>query len=177
MALTRTIWAVASFEAIKGVAVLLAATGLLSLMHRDIYAIATMLIEHAHLNPASRYPQIFLDAAGNLGDSKLLLLALGGAAYASLRLVEAYGLFFERPWAELLAAGSGAIYVPIELIELFRRPGWQGLAFLVLNLVIVAIMVRALFSRRRMAATLLRPEPSTEKTGAGTQGQTGSLTP
>jgi uncharacterized membrane protein (DUF2068 family) len=168
---------VASFEAIKGVAVLLAATGLLSLMHRDVYAIANMLIAHAHLNPASRYPQIFLDAASNLGDSKLQLLALGGAAYASLRLVEAYGLFFERPWAELLAAGSGAIYVPIELIELFRRPSWQGLVFLLLNLVIVAIMVRALFSRRRMAAPLLRPEPSTEKAGAGTRGQTGSLTP
>lgn len=148
----RAIRAVAFFEAFKGLVVLLAATGALSLVHRDVYAMAVMFIEHAHLNPAARYPQIFFDAARHLHDRTLLLLALGGAAYALLRLVEAYGLFFGRRWAEVLAAGSGAIYVPIELIDLFHRPTWHGLAFLVLNLVVVAVMVRALLVRRRVAA-------------------------
>lgn len=149
MAQSRAIRVVALFEALKGAVVLLAATGILSLVHRDVYSIAATFIEHAHLNPASRYPRIFLDAASHMHDTRLLLLALGAAMYAIVRLVEAYGLFYERKWAEVLAAGSGAIYVPIELVSLFRGPTWHGLAILLLNVVVVAIMARALVLRRR----------------------------
>lgn len=149
MAQSRAIRVVALFEALKGAVVLLAATGILSLIHRDVYSIAATFIEHAHLNPASRYPRIFLDAASHMHDTRLLLLALGAAMYAIVRLVEAYGLFYERKWAEVLAAGSGAIYVPIELVSLFRGPTWHGLAILLLNVIVVIIMVRALALRRR----------------------------
>src|SRR5664280_1613031 len=79
---------VALFEAIKGTVVLMAASGLLTLIHKDVRVVATKFIEHMHLNPASRYPQIFLDAASNLHDTRLLLLALGAGAYAFLRFLE-----------------------------------------------------------------------------------------
>jgi uncharacterized membrane protein (DUF2068 family) len=148
MAHSRAIRAVALFEAFKGAVVLLAASGMLSLFHRDVYAIAVTFIEHAHLNPASKYPRIFLEAASHVHDTRLRLLALGAAIYALVRFVEAYGLFYERKWAEVLAAGSGAIYIPIELASLFRGPSWHGFAILVLNVVVVTVMVRALILRR-----------------------------
>ncbi len=151
MARSRAIDVVALVEAAKGAVVLLAATGLLSLIHRDVSAVAAMLVEHTYLNPASKYPRIFLDAASRIQDTKLLLLAIGAAAYGTVRLVEAYGLFNERPWAEVLAALSGAVYVPFELFELFRKPTWHGLALLLVNVLVVAIMVRALASRRRIS--------------------------
>ena len=140
---------VAYFEAFKGVLVALVGTGLLSLVHRDVLELATRLVEHAHLNPASKYPSIFLQAASHMGDSRLMLLALGAAAYAAVRLTEAYGLYFERAWAEWLAAVSGAIYVPVEVFQLVRRPSWLGAALLLLNLAVVAVMVQALRARRR----------------------------
>ena len=139
---------VAMLEAAKGFVVFAAASGLLSLMHEDVYHVAAMLVQHAHLNPASRYPQIFLEAASRLGDSRLMLLAAGAALYGTVRLVEAYGLYFERAWAEVLAALSGAIYVPFELLGLARKPGWLGAALLLVNLAVVALMVRALLRRR-----------------------------
>ena len=140
--------AVACFEALKGAVVLVAATGLLSLLHHNLYAMAAVFIQHAHLNPASHYPQIFLDAAAKLNDHRLLLLAAGAAAYALVRFVEAYGLFFGKGWAEVLAALSGAIYVPFEVLGLSRAPSWHGAAFLLINLLIVAVMVHALLDRR-----------------------------
>ena len=151
MARSKAIRGRAFFEALKGVAVLLAGSGLLSFVHKDIYVIAVTLVEHAHLNPASRYPQIFLDAASQLTDTRLVLLAVGAAVYALVRLIEAYGLFFERSWAEILAALSGAIYVPFEVYELVRKPTWHGAALLLVNVAVVAIMVRALVERRKMA--------------------------
>jgi uncharacterized membrane protein (DUF2068 family) len=150
---SKAIRAVAFFEAFKGALVFAAATGLLSVIHRDIHEIAAMLIAHTHLNPASRYPRIFLDAASHLQDSRLLLLAAGAAVYALVRFIEAYGLFFERAWAEVLAAGSGAIYIPFELAELVHRRTWHGLVILSLNVLVVAIMLHALVRRRSARAT------------------------
>ncbi len=141
---------VALFEALKGTVVLLAATGLASLLHRDLHAIALSLVEHTHLNPASKYPQIFLDLAGDLQNGRLLLLALGAAAYALLRFIEAYGLFYERAWAELLAVGSGAVYMPFELFEFMRRQTLLSGGLLLANAAVVLIMIYALLQRRRM---------------------------
>ena len=145
---SNSIRVIATIEALKGGVVLIAGFGLLSLVHRDLHQLATQLIAHAHLNPAAKYPSIFIDAASNLTDSRLLLLSFGAAAYAALRLLESYGLFLDKAWAQVLAAGSGAIYVPIEVYEIASGPSWLSVSSLLLNLLIVAIMVRALQHRR-----------------------------
>lgn len=144
----QTLRLIALFEAFKGVIVLLVAAGALSLLHKDLRSIAISLVEHAHLNPASHYPQIFIDAASHTQNARLLWLAVGAAVYSLIRLAEAWGLYFERAWAEVLAAGSGAIYVPFEVLELVRRPTLLGAALLLINLGIVAVMLRALQLRR-----------------------------
>ena len=144
----RALNGVAAFEAFKGVTVLLAATGLLGFMHRDLHDSAAKFIEHLHLNPASRYPSIFIDAAGGLAGPRLLLLALGAATYASIRLIEAYGLFRGREWAEWLAALSGAIYIPPEIYGLLRTRSALSLGLLLLNVSVVAIVARSLARRR-----------------------------
>ena len=137
--------------ALWGLVVLMAASGLLSLIHKDVHAVAAKFIQHLHLNPASHYPQIFLDATSNLHDSRLVLLAIGAGLYAFLRFLEAYGLYAEKAWAEVLAAVSGAIYVPFELAKLLRRPTWHSTLFLAINLLVVALMVWALLQRRKHA--------------------------
>lgn len=139
----------AAVECFKGVVVLLAASGLLALLHRGVHALAAALIAHAHLNPASKAPRIFLDAAAQVNDARLWQLAAGAAAYAAVRLVEAHGLYRERAWAEWLAAVSGALYVPFEVAELMRRPIALAATLLALNGGIVALMVRALRARSR----------------------------
>jgi uncharacterized membrane protein (DUF2068 family) len=132
---------VAVFEACKGGLVLAGGFGLLSLLHKDVQREAERFIEHAHLNPASRYPRIFLDVARELTDTHLVLLALGAALYAAVRFVEAWGLWRERHWAEWFAALSGGIYLPLEVLELLRRATWQGALTFAINLLIVALMI------------------------------------
>ena len=81
-----------------------------------------------------------------------MLLAFGAATYAAIRLAEAYGLFFEKAWAEILAAGSGAIYIPFELSRFTRQPTWLGATLFMVNVAVIAIMVRALILRRKVTA-------------------------
>jgi len=140
--------AVALFEAAKGTLVILAGLGLLALVHADLQALAERLVRHTHLNPASHYPRIFLDAAAGLTQGRLLWLVLGALGYAAVRWIEAYGLWFGRRWAEWFAALSGGAYVPVELYELATRPGWLPAAALVLNVAIVALAARALYKGR-----------------------------
>ena len=148
----RAITAVALFEAFKGALVLVVASGLTLLVHRDLHALAERLVAHTHLNPASRYPHIFLEAVDQLQNAHLWLLALGAAAYSALRFLEAYGLFRRAAWAQVLAALSGAVYVPFEIANLLRHFTWLSLGALALNVLVVLIMVAALVRRRRSHA-------------------------
>lgn len=149
----RAVRWIALAEGLKGVVVLLAASGLLALVHRDLNTLAAELVAHAHLNPASHYPHVFLDAVAQFPQSRLLWLAAGAAAYAGLRLAEAWGLWHGRAWAEWLAALSGGVYLPLEAIELLRKPTPVGAMLLVLNAAVVAVMALALLRRRRAAAS------------------------
>ncbi|HYD62074.1 MAG TPA: DUF2127 domain-containing protein [Noviherbaspirillum sp.] len=141
MHLSKALRTIALIEAAKGALVLLAGVGLLALVHHDLQRFAENLVAHAHLNPASGYPRIFLDLAKQLTDSRLQLLASGAGLYACVRFIEAYGLWQARPWAKWFAAASGGIYIPFELFELVERVTWVGLVSLVLNIAIVAFML------------------------------------
>ena len=67
--LTDGLRAIAVFEAAKGALVLLAGFGVLGLLHRDLQAIAERLVRFSHLNPASKYPRIFVAAADRVTDA------------------------------------------------------------------------------------------------------------
>jgi len=76
---------------------------------------------------------------------------LGAAAYSALRFIEAFGLLRGRAWAEALAAGSGAVYVPFELAGFVHQPTTLRATLLVANAVVVLVMVSAFFQRRKRA--------------------------
>lgn len=148
MQLSNGLRAVAMLEAAKGAVVLLAGLGLFSLIHHNVQELAEALVRHAHLNPASHRPRIFLEFAAKIDDARLLQLAAGAGAYALVRFIEAYGLWRERPWGEWFAAASGAVYLPFELNELFKRPNWLAASMLALNLAIVLFMLYSLHRKR-----------------------------
>jgi uncharacterized membrane protein (DUF2068 family) len=111
---------VATFEAIKGILVLAAGFGLLSFLDGNLQEAGEHFVRSMHLNPAHKYPQIFLQALTEVSDKNLTVLALGAAGYAALRFIEAYGLWYQRTWAEWLAIISCSLYLPFEIYALFR---------------------------------------------------------
>ena len=88
--LTDGIRAIALFEAAKGALVLLAGFGVLGLMHRDLQAVAERLVRLSHLNPASKYPRIFIEAADRVTDGQLWAFAVAAVVYSLVRGTEAY---------------------------------------------------------------------------------------
>ena len=139
--------AIAFFEAVKGTLVVIAGFGLLSLVHRDLEDLAERLVRHSHLNPASHYPRVFIEAAARTSDSRLRTLAALAFVYSTVRFVEAYGLWHMRAWAEWFAILSGCVYLPIEAYELIEKPTLIRAGILILNALVVAYLLYVRFSR------------------------------
>lgn len=144
MSSVNTVRAVALLEAAKGILVLLAGFGALSLIHHNAQQLAEQMVGHLHLNPAKHYPRVFIDAVANLTDARLWMLAAMAVAYGFVRFIEAYGLWYGRRWAEWFAAVSGGIYIPFEIYELFLGVTWISLGALAANVLIVGLMIHAL---------------------------------
>ena len=140
---------VALFEAAKGLLVVFVGFGLLSCIHKDLLSVAEQLVRHFHLNPARRYPRIFIDAANHLTDRYLWALAFSALLYAVVRFVEAYGLWHQRQWAKWFGLLTGAMYVPVELVGIMRGPTWPKVTVLVINSGIVGYLAYALWRSRR----------------------------
>ena len=132
---------IAIFEACKGLVVLIAGFGLLHFLHHDIQSAAEELVRHSHLNPARHYPQIFIEAAKRTNDSRLWFLASMAFIYSSARLVEAWGLWRLKWWAEWFAILSGAIYIPIEVFETIKRVTVLRMIVLAVNVFIVIYLI------------------------------------
>jgi len=139
--MTSGVRTVAVFEGLKGVLVLVAGFGLLSLVHRDLEEVAEHLVRIIHLNPARHYPRIFIEAANHTDDNRLKLYAAVAFLYSSLRFVEAYGLWRSRAWAEYFAIISGSVYLPIEIAELVRKPTFLRAGVLIVNAIIVLYLI------------------------------------
>jgi uncharacterized membrane protein (DUF2068 family) len=136
----KALRAVASLELAKGLIVMLAGFGVLSLRHHDVWGVADSLLYLLHINPDRHFARLFLDWADKVTDTRLLIIAVMAMAYSLLRFVEAYGLWRERAWAEWLALVSGALYVPFEVWDLVHKPTWIRAGVLVINLLVVAYM-------------------------------------
>ncbi len=113
---------IAVFEAAKGLLVLLAGFGLLSLLHRDVETLAEELVASKLLLHHVRLSGVVLRAAGGVTESKLWSLAAIALAYSFLRFAEAYGLWYRRKWGEWFALLSGILYLPWEILAVLHRP-------------------------------------------------------
>ncbi len=144
--------AIAVFEAMKGLLVLLVGFGVLSLIHEDIQRLAGELVRHFHFDPDGHYPRIFVETAEGLTDMRLWLLATLAFSYTALRLVEAWGLWRGQRWAKWLAVAVGGIYLPIEIYELLGGLSVIKAGTLIANLGIVLYMGNALWRAHERSA-------------------------
>ncbi len=145
----RLLRAVAFFEFVKGLFVLVMGFCALALVHKDLWLIAESLLALFHISSDRRSAQMFLDFADSVTDARLWAAARIAFAYAALRFTEAYGLWKERTWAEWVAFVSGTLLLPLEIRELLRGITLLRCAVFVGNLAIVLYMLYVILENRR----------------------------
>lgn len=138
--------AIAVVEAAKGLLALLGASGLELVGPAPLQRWTGELIARFQFDP-DHGAFAWLERSIN-PDSVHLAAALVGL-YGIIHLVEAWGLWRAKAWASWLGCLAAAIYVPFELRAVVRHPGWFEFAVLAINLLVVWVLARDLFKRRR----------------------------
>ena len=146
----RALRAVAMFELIKGIFVLVMGVCALLLINRDLWLLAESLLAKLHISTDRRFAQLFLDFADNITDARLWAAARIAFVYAVLRFAESYGLWRARPWAEWLALISGTLLLPFEVRELLRGLTWVRAVLFLGNLGIVFFMYYLIRTGQRL---------------------------
>jgi uncharacterized membrane protein (DUF2068 family) len=159
----RMLRAVALFEFVKGVSVVVMGFCALILVHKDLWVLAESLLALFHISTDRRFAIWFLDFADSVTDARLWAAARIAFAYGALRLTEAYGLWRGRTWAEWVALVAGSLGLPFEVRELVRGVTLSRCALFIGNLAVVAYMLFVILGnqRREMASS-----------GAAASGQT-----
>jgi uncharacterized membrane protein (DUF2068 family) len=133
--------AVAVLEATKGIFILLLGFGVFTLIHKNVEEIAERLVELLRVNPEGKLSNLFLNLANRATDVTLWVLAIGALIDATVRLIEAFGLWRGREWAQWFALLSTALYLPGESYSLLRHPSWLTGGVLITNAVVFVFML------------------------------------
>ena len=151
----RKLRIVAVIDMFKGLAVLSIGFGILNAHSHVLENGGVSLLRLLDIDEGLSLPRNFL-ALLHAADTEHGLLTLAATAYATLRFIEGYGLWFVRNWARWLGIVSAGIYVPFELYYFVRSPSWTSVSVLSINLVVLWL----LWPRRRPPSP-----PSTSSSG------------
>jgi uncharacterized membrane protein (DUF2068 family) len=143
----RTMLIIALFEVTKGLVAIIASLALLNLTHQNVRHLTALFISYFHLDSDAHYFKIFFDYTDLLSNENIHTAVLLTWVYAAIRVIEGYGLWKSRAWAEWLAAVSGGIYLPIEISHLVKHTNAINAAVLITNSTVVAYMLYRLWRR------------------------------
>ncbi len=145
----KSLKAIAMFKAFKALSVLSTGLWLLSVMRGDVPATARAVLHLLHLDPEGGISQWVMEHAAHVTPDYTWLVVSPCFAYALLNGSEAVGLWYERTWAEWLALGNGAIYLPLWIHEVCRKVTWISVGGLAASIGITAYMGWLLYCSRR----------------------------
>ena len=138
--------AIALVEGGKGVLALLAGSGLELLGPAPLQRWVHTLIDRFQLDPQHG---ALAWLARTINPDAVHIAAAVVAAYGTLHVLEAWGLWRDKAWASWLGCIAASLYLPFDVYALLRHPGWIAVAVLAINIAVVAVLARDLARRRR----------------------------
>ena len=106
-------------------------------------------IEQLPIHHAHHFLTRFLDKLLELGPRKFIAIGIAACVYASLFLVEAWGLWRGKRWAEYLTVIATTSLIPFELWEIVRDLTLPKVAALIVNVLIVLYLIYLLRNEKR----------------------------
>lgn len=114
-----TLYLIIADKLFKGVLCLLLAFGVYKMAGIDLSNLFDRLI--LRLDPESQFLAHIGDLVDQITPANMRLVATGTFLFSVLSLAEGIGLIFRAPWANWLAIGESAFFIPIEIYELTRH--------------------------------------------------------
>jgi uncharacterized membrane protein (DUF2068 family) len=136
------------FKLFKGVLLLCVGIGALRLLHKDVAAVVMHWVNVLHVDPDNRFFHHLIVRAFGVNARQLREIGVGTFFYSSLLLTEGTGLLMRKRWAEYFTVISTAVFIPLEVYEIFHRFTWAKVWVLAVNAAIVWYLVIRIRSDR-----------------------------
>ena len=136
-----TLLLIALFKLFKGVVLLMVAIGALRMLHRDVSAAVMHWIDFLRVDPDNQFIHRLIVRSFGIEAKQLKEISAGTFFYSSILLTEGVGLLMKKHWAEYFTVISTAVFIPLEIYEIFHRFTWVRVAVLAVNVAIVWYLV------------------------------------
>jgi uncharacterized membrane protein (DUF2068 family) len=140
---------IAVFEAAKGLLAIAAACGIISLRHTDLNAALDAFLLRHGISPERHYTRLFIESVAKVTNHHVGQIAALALVYALIRLVEGYGLWHGKHWAEWFAVISAGIYLPLEFQHYFHHATLLNAGVIIFN-ILVMVYLGMLLNRQRI---------------------------
>jgi uncharacterized membrane protein (DUF2068 family) len=130
------------WKCIKGCLLLLVAITAFALMHSDLHAIGTSVVEWLGIDAARPRVDHFLAELTGMTPTRIASVGVGAIVVAGVMFVEAWGLHRRRVWAEWLTVIVTASLIPLEIYHLVKHPSVGKVLTLIGNIAIVIYLMR-----------------------------------
>jgi len=134
--------AIAIYKFAKGVALLLVAVVAFRLVDTPSLDHLAKWIAQLPIRSGHGIVIRWVDALLGLTSRKFELIGIGASIYATLFLVEGWGLWRRKRWAEYLTVFATASLIPFEAWEIYHHFTWLKVFALALNIAIVIYLWR-----------------------------------
>jgi uncharacterized membrane protein (DUF2068 family) len=141
---SATLILIGAWKLVEALALLFVAIGLHHYFNRDISGPILHLVHVFRMDPDNHFIHKFLTRALSISPQQIREFSLGSFIYAALRLVEGIGLVMRKRWAEYLVVIMTAVFIPLEVYEVFHRFTAIRCGLLVLNIAVVVYLIRNL---------------------------------
>jgi uncharacterized membrane protein (DUF2068 family) len=158
---------IAAAKLAKGVSLACLSLGVFDLIHQDLAALARRWIQAARISPENRYVALLLEKLGLVDPATLVRLGILSALYASILLVEGFGLWIGAAWAEYMVVISTGVFVPEEFLSMIHHFTWPRVAILVINAVIFAYVAALVWGRARERISARAAKAAAERPASG----------
>jgi uncharacterized membrane protein (DUF2068 family) len=140
----RALRVIAAYKLVKAFGLLLvaaAAFGLVREARFEAFAewVLRLPIQHGH-----RFLVHLLDKLLDIGPRRFTAIGIATCIYAAVFVVEGWGLWRGKRWAEYLTVVVTASLIPLEIWEILRHFTWLRVAAFAVNVAIVWYLIRLL---------------------------------
>jgi uncharacterized membrane protein (DUF2068 family) len=135
------IWTIASFKIFKGLILLAAGIGALTLLNEDVADQVRHWIAALRVDPDNHYIHALLIKLTRVDNHKLEEISAGSFFYSGLLLTEGIGLFLQKRWAEYFTIFVTGSLIPLEIYELAKHFSVTKIVVLVVNAAIVVYLI------------------------------------
>jgi len=137
----KALRAIAVFKLLKAVCLIVVAVAAFNLVRSESLNAFADWVVHLPIQHGHRLLIRLLDAMLQMDPRKFAVIGAAACVYASLFLVEGWGLWNGKRWAEYLTVIATTSLIPFELWEIAHHFTWLKVAALVLNIAIVGYLI------------------------------------